>query len=104
MTSSIQSPQTDYGLRSCFHPELHEGSDVGLVFPSDDTLFSRAYATMLPAEISGLQVSNCLQLVRDDIGITRQALFGNDALNMDGGHAAEEEPAVEDASNINTSV
>jgi hypothetical protein len=104
MTSSIQSPKTDHGLRSCFHLELHEGGDVGLFSPSDDTLFSRACATTLPAETSDEQVSNCLQLVRDDIGITRQALFGNDALNMDGGHAAEEEPVVEDASNINTRV
>jgi hypothetical protein len=103
MTSSIQSPKTDHGLRSCFHLELHEGSDVGLP-PPDDTLFSRACAITLPAETSDEQVRNCLQLVRDDIGITRQALFGNDALNMDGGYAAEEEPVVEDASNINTSV
>lgn len=77
---------------------------MGLLFPSDDTLFSSACATTLPAETSDGQVINCLQLVRDDIGITRQALFGNDALNMDGGHAAEEDPVVEDASNINTSV
>ena len=77
---------------------------MGLFFPSDDTIFSRTCATTLPADISDQQVINCLQLVRDDNGITRQALFGNDALNMDCGHAAEEEPVVEGASNINTSV
>jgi hypothetical protein len=77
---------------------------VGLFLPFDDALFCRACATALPAETSDEQVINCLPLVRDEIGITRQALFGSNALNMDGGHAAEEKPVVEDASHINTSV
>lgn len=77
---------------------------MGLFLPLDDALLSRACATALPAETSDEQALNRFKLVRDDMGITRQALFRNDTMNLDGGLAAEEESGVQNGSDIIKSV
>jgi hypothetical protein len=77
---------------------------VGLFLPLDDALLSRACATVLPAETADELTMTCVPSVQVTIGITQQALLGNDSLDLGGGVAVVRESVEIHASDITTKV